>query len=149
MASRTGSFPRKENDRLLTPPLTRAPGHPAGFSGCVITTHSFVARKYIFETARQYVVNARLAIGRGRPLIKTEQRTTLGLRQRLPEDIVLAPKLQHLCLEGWPVVTALNFFKCQYSHSKNNSAPESGDSDPNSGARILRGTTRFHGLFLE
>ena len=27
IASRTGSLPRNENERLLTPPLTRAPGH--------------------------------------------------------------------------------------------------------------------------
>ncbi len=95
---------------------------PAGFSGCVIAPHGLIAWKHIFETARQHMVNAGLAISRRRPFIKTEQRTTFGLRQRFREDIVVAPELQHLCLKRWPVVTALYFLKWQNSHSKNENA---------------------------
>ncbi len=61
--------------------------------------------------ACKHVVDTGLAIRRRRAFVKTELRTVFGRLERLREDIVLAPKLQHLFFKVWSVVTAINFFK--------------------------------------
>ena len=84
---------------------------PAGFSRYVIALHRLVARENIFKTARQNVVNSRLAIRCRRPFIKAELRSTFCLIQCFLKNVVLTPKLQDLRFEIRPVIASLNFFK--------------------------------------
>ena len=60
--------------------------------------HGLVAVEGIFNCTRQYMVNARMAIGRGRTLEEYKLRTSFALVNRTPEDIVLAPAIQHVII---------------------------------------------------
>jgi hypothetical protein len=58
----------------------------------MITAHGFIARENVFESARQQVVNAGLAIGRRRPFIKDKFWPALAGIHRLMEDVVRFPE---------------------------------------------------------
>jgi hypothetical protein len=69
------------------------------------------------------MVDAGLAVRRGRAFVEAELRTALRLLERLLEYVVLTPKLQHLFLKGWSVVATCHFFKCQNSILRNQKRP--------------------------
>ena len=77
---------------------------PAGFARHVVAAHGLVAREDVLERARQHMVDAGLAVRGRRTFIETELRAVFGLLERLLENVVLTPELQHLFLEGWSVV---------------------------------------------
>jgi len=117
----------------------QAVGVPARLARHVVAAHRLVTRENVFEGTCEHVVNTRFAVRRWRALVKTEPRPILGLLQRLCKHVMLTPKLEHLLLELWSVVTTLYFFKCQNTYSKT-TTPRAHYVHP---GREIRGTTRF------
>ena len=74
-------------------------GVPAGFARDMVATHRAVATEKVLYRAREYVVNPRLTVRRRRALEENEFRLALRLRERLVEQLLLAPTRQDFLLE--------------------------------------------------
>ena len=71
-------------------------GVPAGLAAHLESLHGLVAVECVFYRARQNMVDARMAVGRRRPLEEDELRAALALVHRFMEHVVLIPFLQYL-----------------------------------------------------
>ena len=71
-------------------------GVPAGFTLHLHTLHRLVAVEGVLDGTCKHVVDAGMAVGRGRPLEEYKLRTALALVDGAPEDVLLLPHLQHV-----------------------------------------------------
>jgi hypothetical protein len=67
---------------------------PAAATRDEVAAHRAIAREDVFENARQDVMDAGPAVGRGRPLVEDESWTVGGLLQRLVKDVGFMPERQ-------------------------------------------------------
>ena len=74
------------------------------------SSHGLIAVERVLDAACQYVVNARMAVGRGRPLEKYKLRTAFALADATKENVVLLPLGKNL-LVGLRQVETLVFGK--------------------------------------
>ena len=72
---------------------------PAAAAQAIVPLHDLVAREHIFESARQHMVAARLAICRRGTLIKDISGRILATLGRPFEDSIETPKVELLLLE--------------------------------------------------
>ena len=72
---------------------------PAGLARHAVAAHRLVAREEVLEDARDDVVRARPAVGRGRPLVEHEDGGVLAALEALLEDAVLLPELEDARVE--------------------------------------------------
>ncbi len=72
---------------------------PATLALHAIAAHRLVARIDVLEHAREHVVRAGPAVGRGGPLVEHPLLGSVAVTQRLAEYVALAPALQHFLLE--------------------------------------------------
>ncbi len=69
---------------------------PPRFSQNVVTFHSLVARYYVLHNARQYVSYMRLAVCRGRSVVKRKLFAAVVFGYRACENAVLFPERDYL-----------------------------------------------------
>ena len=62
--------------------------------------HDLVAREQVLESARFHMVDTWSAIGCRRPFVEDVFRTAFALAERLLEDIVFLPELEHIFFQG-------------------------------------------------
>ena len=72
---------------------------PARLAGDEMPAHGLVAGEHVLEHAREDVVRAGPAVGRGRALVEDERRAALAPADRLVEDVAFAPALEYELLE--------------------------------------------------
>ena len=72
---------------------------PAGLALHVVALHRLVAREEVLEDARDDVVDAGLAVGRGRALVEDEERRVVAALEALLEDVVSLPELEYAGVE--------------------------------------------------
>ena len=71
-------------------------GVPASLAMHLETLHRLIAVERVLQCASQYVVNARVAVSRGRTLIEYELWTALSFCDTAVEDVFLFPLFEHL-----------------------------------------------------
>ena len=71
---------------------------PSGLTLHEEALHGLVPANHVLDGARHHVVNARVAVGRGRALKKNERGGTLPFRHTLVKQIGLVPFLQDLLI---------------------------------------------------
>ena len=81
---------------------------PAALALDAVAAHRLKARVDVLEHAREHVVGARRAVGRGRALVEDPLLGALAPAQRLCEDVALAPALEHLELELRQVLAGID-----------------------------------------
>ena len=84
---------------------------PAGLARAVKAAHVLETRKHVLEGARQNMMDAGLAIGRGRTFVPGKQRPALALLETFLEHVLIAPEGEHPLLQGRPVVAAADFLE--------------------------------------
>ena len=77
----------------------QAVGVPAGLARHAVAAHRLVAREEVLEDARDDVVRARPAVGRGRPLVEDEDGGVVTALEALLEDAVFLPELEDAGVE--------------------------------------------------
>ncbi len=76
---------------------------PAGLARHAEAAHGLEAREDVLEDARQHVVRARAAVGRGRTLVERVERRVAAQLDALLEDALAAPELEDAGIEGGKV----------------------------------------------
>ncbi len=72
---------------------------PPGDARDALPQHRMVAAHQILDGAREYVMDARASVGRGRPLVKHERRSVPGGLLRLLEQALVLPRPEQLLLQ--------------------------------------------------
>ena len=60
------------------------------------TLHRFISVECIFDAPSEYMVNARMSVGRRRPFVKDELWASFFFVYRFMENVVLLPLSQHV-----------------------------------------------------
>ena len=81
---------------------------PAAFARRVVAAHGFETRINVFERARQHMMNAGLAVGRGGAFVETETRPPATLLDGPVENRARFPERQHRLLQRRPVVPTVD-----------------------------------------
>ena len=69
---------------------------PTGFAMHLKALHRLVTIERVFQRTPQHVVDARMAVGRGRTLVEHKLRTAFALRDTAVENVVFLPLLENL-----------------------------------------------------
>ena len=82
---------------LLNPQFHRqSVGVPTGFAMHLKALHRLVTIERVLQRTTQHVVDARMAVGRGRTLVEHKLRTAFALRDTAVENVVFLPLLENL-----------------------------------------------------
>ena len=91
-------------ERLLHAQLHGQPvGVPSSLALHLEALHGLIAVEGVLQRAAQHMVNAGMAVGRGRPLVEYKLRAALALLHGAVEHVLALPFLKNLVVHLWQV----------------------------------------------